>query len=49
LSETEQYPQATVEAETMLSLAQQQQRPQEEQTAIEGLINYLKERAPAGG
>jgi tetratricopeptide (TPR) repeat protein len=49
LSETEQYPQATVEAQNLLSIAQQQQRPQEEQTAIEGLINLLKEKSAAGG
>jgi tetratricopeptide (TPR) repeat protein len=49
LSETEQYPQAAVEAQNLLSIAQQQQRPQEEQTAIEGLINLFKEKSAAGG
>jgi hypothetical protein len=49
LSETKQYPAATLEAQTLLTLAQQQQRPQDEQTAIEGLVNFLKTKSAAGG
>jgi tetratricopeptide (TPR) repeat protein len=45
LSDTQQYQQAATEAETMLALAQQQQLPQQQTDAIQGLIQYLKARA----
>jgi hypothetical protein len=48
LSDTQQYQQATDEALKMLALAQQQQAPQEQTAAIQGLIEYLKARAAAG-
>jgi hypothetical protein len=48
LSNTQQYQQATEEAVKMLALAQQQQASQEQTTAIEGLIQYLKARAAGG-
>src|SRR3954454_21870399 len=38
LSDTRQYPQALAEAQTLLSLAQQQQIPQDQQGAIQGLV-----------
>jgi tetratricopeptide (TPR) repeat protein len=49
LSETQQYPQATAEAEALLSLAQRQQRSQEEQLAIQGLVDFLKDKSAVGG
>jgi hypothetical protein len=48
LSDTQQYQQATDEALKMLALAQQQQAPQEQTEAIQGLIEYLKVRAAGG-
>ena len=49
LSETKQYPQALSEAELLLSLAQQQQRSQQEQSAIQGLVDLLKNKSALGG
>jgi tetratricopeptide (TPR) repeat protein len=49
LSDTKQYPQAIAEAQTMLTLAQQQQLPQDQQSAIESLVNFLKGKSTAGG
>jgi tetratricopeptide (TPR) repeat protein/O-antigen ligase len=48
LSDTRQYQQATTEAQAMLSLAQQQQLPQQQTDAIQGLIEFLKARAAGG-
>jgi tetratricopeptide (TPR) repeat protein len=48
LSETKQYPQAAAEAQTLLALAQQQQRPQSEQSAIQGLVDFLKNKSALG-
>jgi tetratricopeptide (TPR) repeat protein len=48
LSDTRQYQQAATEAQTMLSLAQQQQLPQQQTAAIQGLIDFLKARAGGG-
>jgi tetratricopeptide (TPR) repeat protein len=48
LSDTQQYQQAATEAEAMLALAQQQQLPQQQTDAIQGLIQYLKVRAAGG-
>jgi lipopolysaccharide biosynthesis regulator YciM len=48
LSDTRQYQQATTEAQTMLALAQQQQLPQQQTDAIQGLIDFLKVRAAGG-
>jgi O-antigen ligase len=48
LSDTQQYQQAAGEAQKMLSLAQQQQLPQQQTQAIQGLIEYLKARAAGG-
>jgi len=48
LSDTQQYQQAATEAEAMLALAQQQQLPQQQTDAIQGLIQYLKARAASG-
>jgi tetratricopeptide (TPR) repeat protein len=45
LSDTGQYQQAAAEAQTMLTLAQQQQLPQQQTDAIQGLIDFLKVRA----
>jgi len=49
LSETKQYQQAVTEAQNMLTLAQQQKLPQDQQSAIEALVNFLKEKSAAGG
>ncbi len=49
LSDTRQYPQALAEAQTLLSLAQQQQLPQDQQGAIQGLVEFLKNQAALGG
>jgi hypothetical protein len=48
LSDTQQYQQATDEALKMLALAQQQQAPQQQTDAIQGLIEYLKAKATGG-
>jgi hypothetical protein len=48
LSDTQQYQQATDEALKMLALAQEQQAPQQQTQAIQGLIEYLKARAAGG-
>jgi hypothetical protein len=48
LSDTQQYQQATDEALKMLAIAQQQQAPEEQTQAIQGLIEYLKLRAAGG-
>jgi hypothetical protein len=48
LSDTQQYQLATDEALKMLALAQQQQAPQEQTAAIQGLIEYLKAKAAGG-
>jgi tetratricopeptide (TPR) repeat protein len=47
LSDTRQYQQAVTAAETTLSLAQQQQASEQDQAALQGLLNYL--RIAAGG
>ncbi|HEX9373654.1 MAG TPA: hypothetical protein VF897_21750 [Roseiflexaceae bacterium] len=49
LSETKQYPRAADEAQALLALAQQQKRPQDEQSAIQGLLDFLKSKSTAGG
>jgi len=49
LSDTRQYPQALAEAQTLLGLAQQQQLPQDQQGAIQGLVEFLKGKSMAGG
>jgi len=49
LSDTKQYQQAVTEAQSMLALAQQQKLPQDQQSAIEALVNFLKEKSAAGG
>jgi tetratricopeptide (TPR) repeat protein len=48
LSDTRQYPQALAEAQTLLSLAQQQQLPQDQQSAIQGLVEFLKVQGAGG-
>ena len=48
LSDTRQYPQALAEAQTLLSLAQQQQLPQDQQGAIQGLVEFLKVQGAGG-
>jgi hypothetical protein len=48
LSDTQQYQQATDEALKMLAIAQQQQAPEQQTQAIQGLIEYLKARAAGG-
>jgi tetratricopeptide (TPR) repeat protein len=48
LSDTRQYPQALAEAQTLLSLAQQQQLPQDQQGAIQGLVEFLKGQGAGG-
>jgi tetratricopeptide (TPR) repeat protein/O-antigen ligase len=48
LSDTRQYPQALAEAQTLLSLAQAQQLPQDQQGAIQGLVEFLKNQAALG-
>jgi tetratricopeptide (TPR) repeat protein len=48
LSDTQQYQQAVTEAEALLSLAQQQQLPEQQTAAFQGLIDYLKLRASGG-
>jgi tetratricopeptide (TPR) repeat protein/O-antigen ligase len=48
LSDTRQYPQAVAEAQTLLTLAQQQQLPQDQQTAIQGLVDFLKTQGAGG-
>jgi hypothetical protein len=48
LSDTRQYPQALAEAQTLLGLAQQQQLPQDQQGAIQGLVEFLKSQAAGG-
>lgn len=45
LSDTGQYQQAATEAQTMLTLAQQQQQPQEQVTEIQNLLNFFSMRA----
>jgi len=45
LSDTKQYQQAVTEAQSMLTLAQQQKLPEDQQGAIQGLLNYLQARA----
>jgi tetratricopeptide (TPR) repeat protein len=49
LSDTRQYPQALTEAQTLLSLAQAQQLPQDQQGAIQALVEFLKNQAALGG
>jgi tetratricopeptide (TPR) repeat protein len=49
LSDTRQYPQAFAAAQTLLSLAQAQQLPQDQQGAIQGLVEFLKNQAALGG
>jgi len=48
LSDTRQYPQALAEAQTLLTLAQTQQLPQEQQGAIQGLVEFLKVQGAGG-
>jgi tetratricopeptide (TPR) repeat protein len=48
LSDTKQYPQALAEAQTMLTLAQQQQLSQDQQTAIQGLVDFLRTQGAGG-
>jgi hypothetical protein len=48
LSDTGQYQQAATEAQAMLAIAQQQQLPQQQTAAIQGLIDFLKARAAGG-
>jgi len=48
LSDTRQYPQALAEAQTLLSLAQKQQLPQDQQSAIQGLVEFLKVQGAGG-
>jgi len=48
LSDTGQYQQAATEAQAMLAIAQQQQLPQQQTAAIQGLIEFLKARAAGG-
>lgn len=45
LSETKQYQQAVSEAQNMFTLAQQQKLPQDQQSAIQGLVSFLQARA----
>jgi tetratricopeptide (TPR) repeat protein len=45
LSDTKQYQQAATQAQSMLTLAQQQKVSQDQQSAIQGLLNYLQARA----
>jgi tetratricopeptide (TPR) repeat protein len=47
LSETKQYQQAATEAQSMLALAQQQKLPQDQQSAIQGLVTFLQSRVQA--
>jgi tetratricopeptide (TPR) repeat protein len=42
LSDTRQYTQALAEAQKLLTLSQAQQLPQEQQSAIQGLVEFLK-------
>jgi len=49
LSDTRQYPQALTEAQTLLSLAQAQQLPQDQQGAIQALVEFLKAQGAGGG
>jgi len=49
LSDTKQYQQAATEAQNLLTLAQQQKLPQDQQSAIEALVNFLKGKSTAGG
>jgi tetratricopeptide (TPR) repeat protein len=49
LSDTRQYSQALAEAQALLGLAQQQQLPQDQQGAIQGLMEFLKNQAALGG
>ncbi|MEP7188365.1 MAG: hypothetical protein ABI901_04135, partial [Roseiflexaceae bacterium] len=48
LSDTRQYPQALAEAQTLLTLAQAQQLPQDQQGAIQGLVEFLKVQGAGG-
>jgi tetratricopeptide (TPR) repeat protein len=48
LSDTRQYTQALAEAQTLLGLAQAQQLPQEQQGAIQGLVEFLKQQSAGG-
>ncbi|MEO7913458.1 MAG: hypothetical protein ABIV47_27725 [Roseiflexaceae bacterium] len=48
LSDTRQYPQALAEAQTLLTLAQAQQLPKEQQGAIQGLVEFLKVQGAGG-
>jgi tetratricopeptide (TPR) repeat protein len=48
LSDTRQYPQALAEAQTLLSLAQAQQLPQDQQGAIQALVEFLKVQGAGG-
>jgi tetratricopeptide (TPR) repeat protein len=48
LSDTGQYQQAATEAQALLTLAQQQQLPQQQTDAIQGLVQLLKIRAAGG-
>lgn len=48
LSDTQQYQQAAVEAQTLLALSQQQQASQQQTTAIQDLIDFFKLRAAGG-
>jgi tetratricopeptide (TPR) repeat protein len=49
LSDTRQYPQALAAAQALLDLAQQQQLPQDQQSAIQGLVEFLKNQSGLGG
>ncbi|HEU5098536.1 MAG TPA: hypothetical protein VFU22_05925, partial [Roseiflexaceae bacterium] len=48
LSDTRQYPQALAEAQALLGLAQAQQLPQDQQGAIQGLVEFLKAQGAGG-
>jgi tetratricopeptide (TPR) repeat protein len=45
LSDTQQYEQAAVEAQTLLTLSQQQQASQQQTAALQELINFFRARA----